>query len=219
MDALAILISGGLDSAILLGTALSRHARVHPLYVRCGLYWEQAELAALRKYLAALDPAPLPLIVLDQPVRDLYGEHWSITGRHVPDHTTADEAVFLPGRNLLLLSKALLWCHLQHVPALALGSLGTNPFPDATPEFFQNMARLVNQSVGANVAIKLPFAGMKKTAVMRLGQELPLELSFSCIKPVNGRHCGRCNKCAERRHAFTDAGMSDPTEYVKEVVS
>jgi 7-cyano-7-deazaguanine synthase len=214
MSSLAVLISGGLDSAILLGDALRRHVVVYPLYVRCGLFWEETEISFLSRYLEALrGPTLKALAILDQPVRDLYGEHWSITGQGVPDSASPDQAVFLPGRNVLLLSKALLWCHLHYVPALALGSLGTNPFPDATPAFFQGMQDLVNQAMQGSVAITLPFAGMTKTAVMHLGRNLPLEHSFSCMRPIDGRHCGQCNKCAERRRAFADAGMGDPTEY------
>jgi 7-cyano-7-deazaguanine synthase len=214
MSSLAVLISGGLDSAILLGDALRRHAPVHPVYIRCGLFWEKTELAHLDRYLQAIRrPALQTLTILDQPVLDLYGEHWSITGQGVPDAASPDEAVFLPGRNVLLLTKALLWCHLHRIPALALGSLGSNPFPDATPAFFQGTQTLVNQAVQGSVAICLPFASMTKTAVMRLGQDLPLEHSFSCMRPTDGRHCGQCNKCAERRRAFAEAGMGDPTEY------
>jgi 7-cyano-7-deazaguanine synthase len=214
MDALAVLISGGLDSAILLGDALRRHPAVHPLYVRCGLFWEAAEFESLRLVLQALRaPALRALTILEQPVADLYGNHWSITGQGVPDAGSPDEAVFLPGRNVLLLSKALLWCHLRHVPALALGSLGTNPFPDASPGFFKGLQDVVNQSVAGDVQIRLPFAGMKKIAVMRLGVGLPLQFTFSCIHPEKSLHCGHCNKCAERQQAFTDAGMVDPTVY------
>lgn len=43
-DALAILVSGGLDSAILLAESLSTQRAVQPLYVRCGLYWEDVEM-------------------------------------------------------------------------------------------------------------------------------------------------------------------------------
>src|SRR5437588_8099944 len=137
MEALAVLISGGLDSAILLGDALRRQTIVHPLYVRSGLIWEATEFAFLGRYLRALRCAALqPLTVLDQPAADLYGAHWSVTGLNVPGANSPDEAVFLPGRNLLLVGKALLWCHLHEVPALALGSLGTNPFADASPAFF-----------------------------------------------------------------------------------
>jgi 7-cyano-7-deazaguanine synthase len=213
-ESLAVLISGGLDSAILLGDALPRHRSVHPIFVRFGLSWETVERAYLERYLDALRcPALAPLVVLDQPVADIYGAHWSITGADVPDAAAPDEAVFLPGRNVLLLAKAMLWCHRHEVPAVALGSLATNPFPDATPEFFRTMQDVVNRAVVGHVEVRLPFGGMRKTAVMQLGRSLPLEHTFSCIRPVNGWHCGRCNKCAERRRAFVEAGMADPTRY------
>lgn len=211
---LAVLISGGLDSAILLGDALRRREEIHPLFVRCGLHWEEVELTHLRRFLAALaQPGLKTLTILEQPVADIYGAHWSLTGRGVPDANAPDEDVFLPGRNVLLLSKALLWCHLHSVPALALGSLQSNPFPDATPEFFRGIEALVNVAVGGSVRIALPFAGLKKPAVMRLGQGLPLEHTFSCIQPAGALHCGRCNKCAERRQAFAAASIADPTRY------
>jgi 7-cyano-7-deazaguanine synthase len=213
-DSLAVLISGGLDSAILLGDALRHDAVVVPIYMRCGLGWEAVEFRYLSRYLAAQTAPNLrPLVVLDQPIADVYGSHWSISGKDVPDASSPDEAVFLPGRNVLLLAKSLLWCHLHHVPALALGSLQTNPFPDATPQFFHGFQDLVNQAMSGKVDVRLPFGGMKKEAVMQLGIGLPLEHTFSCISPIGELHCGRCNKCAERRQAFADAAMADPTKY------
>ncbi len=212
---LAILISGGLDSAILLGDALRRPSTVFPIYIRCGLKWESVELTYLQRFLSALArPALKPLVTLDQPIADVYGPHWSITGKNLPDANTPDEAMFLPGRNVLLLAKSLLWCHLHNVPALALGSLQSNPFPDATPAFFHGFQDLVNQAMQGRVEVLLPFGGMRKVAVMALSQGLPLEHSFSCVGPINGLHCGKCNKCAERKSAFADAGMRDPTQYV-----
>ena len=216
-SALAVLVSGGLDSAILLGEALRNHAAVHPLYVRNGLSWEPTELAHLRRFLEAVRaPALRPLTVLEMPVADLYGDHWSLTGRGVPGDDTPDEAVYLPGRNVLLLSKALLWCHLHGVPAVALAPLESNPFPDATPAFFGAYQDVVNQAVGGSVRVLYPYLGLGKTEVMHRGRDLPLGLTFSCIRPVDGRHCGACNKCAERRRAFADAGMIDPTAYARE---
>lgn len=214
MRELAVLISGGLDSAILLGESLRSHAAVHPLYVRFGLFWEDTELAYLCRFLEALaGPALRPLQILDCPVRDLYDVHWSVTGAGVPADDSPDDAVFLPGRNVFFLAKALVWCHLRGVPAVALGSLQTNPFADATPAFFKDFANLVNQAVGGAVQVQLPYRGLRKTAVMQRGRDMPLQHTFSCMRPVKGLHCGGCNKCGERKLAFADAGMPDPTEY------
>jgi 7-cyano-7-deazaguanine synthase len=223
---IAILISGGLDSAILLGETVRKQQIVFPLYIRCGLHYESVELEYLRRFLQALEDSKtsevstdfgslMPLHILEMPVADLYGDHWSITGKNVPMTGTPDEACFLPGRNVLFLAKAMPWCHLHGVGSVALGSLQTNPFPDATPEFFSGFQNLVNRAVGSSVEICLPFAGLKKTEVMRRGRGLPLEHTFSCIQPINGVHCGVCNKCGERREAFISAGMVDPTIYVK----
>ncbi|HEX4589054.1 MAG TPA: 7-cyano-7-deazaguanine synthase [Gemmataceae bacterium] len=209
---LAVLVSGGLDSAVLLGTSLSSHPAVYPLYVRSGLAWEPVEMECLTRFLTALAGPPLkPLVTLELPVRDLYDNaHWAITGRDVPGAESSDEAVYLPGRNVLLLSKALLWCHLHDVPTLALATLARNPFPDATPEFFEAFAAAVNRAVGGRTQVVAPFAGLSKTDVIRRGRDLPLQFTLSCLRPVGGRHCGRCNKCAERRAAFQAAGIVDP---------
>jgi 7-cyano-7-deazaguanine synthase len=212
--ALAILVSGGLDSAILLGESLRAGRIVQPLYVRNGLLWEAVEQDYLQRFLDVLKgPKLRSLHILDLPVGDVYPPHWSLTGRNVPDADSPDEAVFLPGRNVLLLAKAILWSHLHGVPAVALAPLTSNPFPDATPEFFRDYESIVNRAVGGSVRVLRPYAGLTKREVMRRGAGLPLDLTFSCINPADKLHCGRCNKCAERRRGFADAQMPDPTKY------
>lgn len=211
---LAVLASGGLDSAILVGEAVRTYPAVLPLYVRAGLHWEPVELAHLNRFLAALrTPVGRPVHVLELPVADVYGDHWSVTGRDVPGADTPDDAVFLPGRNVLLLAKALIWCHLNQVPELALAPLGSNPFPDATPEFFDTFAAVVGRAVGGRVRVLRPYAHLHKTDVLRRGRGMPLEDTFSCIRPSGGQHCARCNKCAERKQGFAEAGVPDPTRY------
>ncbi len=211
---LAVLVSGGLDSAILLAEAVRACPLVFPLYVRAGLYWEPVERAHLERFLGALAAPNLrPLQILDQPIADVYGNHWSVSGAGVPGADSADDAVFLPGRNVLLLAKPLLWCHLNGVHYVATAPLGTNPFPDATPAFYDGFARLVSSAVDGDVKVLRPYAALRKVDVMHRGRGLPLEHTFSCIRPVHGLHCGECNKCAERRLAFRDADMPDPTAY------
>lgn len=85
---LAVLISGGLDSAMLLGDALRHGTTIHPLFLRFGLGWEVVELEYLQRFLDALaGPTLKPLRIFDQPVGDIYGQHWSVTGNDVPDAT------------------------------------------------------------------------------------------------------------------------------------
>jgi 7-cyano-7-deazaguanine synthase len=215
--AVAVLLSGGVDSAVLLGERCADSPAVYPLYVRTGLFWEPPEEHHLSLFLRHLESPQLrPLTILDLPARDLYihWAQWSLTGKDVPGAETPDEAVFLPGRNVLLLSKALLWCHLRGVRSLALGTLAANPFPDATPEFLASLAEVVGRSVDQPpVVVQQPYRALSKADVVRRGRNMPLRWTFSCIRPEGGLHCGRCNKCAERRRAFAEARVEDPTEY------
>ena len=210
----AVLVSGGIDSAVLTAELCDSHTAVFPLFIRGGLLWEHAELEHLQRFLDRVArPELQPLQLLDQPVRDVYGDHWSVTGLDVPDAQSPDGAVFLPGRNLFLVAKAAVWCVLHQVEILALGSLHSNPFPDSTPEFDRRLEQLVRQALSSPFCIVRPFAKMSKSDVVHRGANLPLEWTFSCIRPVGGMHCGTCNKCAERRSGFAQARVSDPTLY------
>lgn len=116
---------------------------------------------------------------------------------------------------MALLSKAAIYCARHGIGRVALGPLAGNPFPDATAEFFDAMARALSLGLVHPLAIDAPFASMDKSAVIRLGVELgvPLALTLSCMNPQEGKHCGRCSKCRERRDAFSEAGVADPTAY------
>ena len=156
-----------------------------------------------------------PLARLSFTVHDLYpATHWALRGEP-PDFDTPDEDVYLTGRNVALLSKAAIYCAQHRLGRIALGPLAGNPFPDATPEFFDAMAHALSLGLAHPIAIEAPFATVHKSDVIRLGIELgvPLELTLSCMNPQDGLHCGRCSKCRERRDGFADAGVSDPTRY------
>jgi 7-cyano-7-deazaguanine synthase len=213
----AVLTSGGLDSAVLTVDLAREYFRVFPIYVCCGLFWEETELAAARAFLTAAQvPGLAPLTVLHEPIRDVYGAHWSTNGDGVPDAESADEAVYLPGRNVLLTVKAAVWCRLRKVDFLALGSLGSNPFPDSTPEFFSDLESVLDRALKGAPGLIRPFGHLSKRDVVVRGVSLPLHLTFSCIFPTQGKHCGTCNKCAERQKGFRDAGVPDRTEYASD---
>jgi 7-cyano-7-deazaguanine synthase len=171
-------------------------------------------LAALQRFLVAIaKPALAEIVVLQLPLTDLYAGHWSLTGTKIPGSQTPDEAVYLPGRNLLLAIKPALWCQMHGIGRLALGVLGSNPFDDATDAFFTALEEVLARLGQPRIELVRPFGKLHKNEVMKLGRHYPLELTLSCIAPVNGLHCGRCNKCAERQAVFHAVEMNDPTKY------
>ncbi len=216
----AVLCSGGLDSAVLLADVARRKSsaeRIVPIYVSVGLAWEQEELAMLDRLLRTppfRDVGPIETLRLD--MRDVYPPtHWAIRGEP-PGFDTPDEDVYLEGRNIVLLTKAAVFMARAGLARVYIGPLAGNPFPDATHEFFEAMARALSLGLETSIEIAAPFAELRKADVIALGRALgvPLELTLSCMQPADGLHCGRCSKCRERRDAFREAGIEDPTRYV-----
>jgi len=109
----------------------------------------------------------LELVVLDMPLADVYADHWSVTGRDIPGGDTPDEAVYLPAQSAAA-DQSRLWCARHDINELAIGSLESNPFADATDEFFETFAGLLDASSGGSVRFTRPFAQLDKAAVMRL---------------------------------------------------
>jgi 7-cyano-7-deazaguanine synthase len=226
-----VLASGGLDSCVLLGVMSQHYDEVFPVYVRCGLRWEAAEVYWLRRFLRKFrhslrDPVPKTirsrrrkvvhqLVVVNLPVGDVYSGHWSLPsiasrgGREVasrrntssvPDRNSPNEEVYLPGRNLLLLVKAAVFCVNHGIHQIAMGQLKGNPFPDATPRFLRAAEEAISAALNWRMQVLTPFLRRSKSEVLSLGHHLnlPLECSFSCLAPDRAhRRCGECNKCAE----------------------
>ncbi|HVH26428.1 MAG TPA: 7-cyano-7-deazaguanine synthase [Vicinamibacterales bacterium] len=227
----AVLMSGGLDSAVLLADEAARGSgTIHPVYIRVGLAWEDGEQAAVRELLGQepLRGRTRPLVSLTVDMRDVYAsDHWAVGGRP-PGYHTPDEDVYLPGRNVILLGKAAVFCAASQIDRLVLGTLGHNPFPDATDEFRRAMAVALSLGLAHTLTIDAPFASLAKSAVVERGALLgvPLHLTLSCMKPPQDSgesrgirasralHCGVCSKCRERHDAFLEAGVADPTSYL-----
>ncbi|HXG72295.1 MAG TPA: 7-cyano-7-deazaguanine synthase [Gemmatimonadaceae bacterium] len=213
----AVLFSAGLDSAVLLAGAAVDAGPAQPIYVSTGLAWEAEERACASRLVDALAGrhAIRPLVTLAVDMRDVYpAAHWAVRGE-APGFDTPDSAVYLEGRNVTLLSKAAVYMAREKLARILIGPLAGNPFPDAGRPFFDAMEHALSIGLASPISIEAPFSGMHKADVIRLGVSLgvPFELTLSCMQPAAGRHCGRCSKCRERRDAFTDARVSDPTAY------
>ena len=231
-----VLVSGGVDSIVLLRETLKRHGAVQPLYVRAGMAWEEVERRALYRLLRVLrdrhagtiasgphrgktTDGPVhglrPLREIEVPMGDLLADHWSRSGRGGPGYDDGDASVFIPGRNIALFSKAATFCALERIPVLVSGILSANPFPDGSPRFLRAIERGLALGLGARFRIRTPFRELTKDRVVRLGRDLPLHLTFSCISPRGRLHCGDCCKCKERIDAFVAAGVPDRTRYAR----
>ena len=166
-----------------------------------------------------------PIALLTFTVSDLYpANHWALRGTP-PAFDTPDEDVYLTGRNLALLSKAGVHCAQRRISRIAIGTLAGNPFPDATSDFFNTLAKAMSLGLAHPISVVAPFMEMDKSDVIRLGHELgvPFELTLSCMNPQVAphgsagpfAHCGACSKCRERLDAFAAAGLTDPATYVR----
>jgi 7-cyano-7-deazaguanine synthase len=213
LDRIAVLSSGGLDSSVLL-VEEAKTAEVYPIYVRCGLAWEEMEHEALAVFLRALNhPHVKAVTTLSAPIETMYGGHWSVSGDSVPGAEESDSSVYLPGRNILLIGLAAVWCSTHDVSRIAIGSLAGNPFPDATPKFFSDFASSLSSGLNHFIEVKAAFRGLHKSDIIRKFKHLPLESTLTCMSPRGLKHCGQCNKCRERQLGFEKAGVRDLADY------
>lgn len=211
----AVLCSGGLDSAVLLVEMAQTAGDAIPVFVRAGHVWEWAERAALERFVAAVGDARIrPVRDLSVPMHDVLGPRWPMTGDGFPEWEAPDQANEIRGRNLVLLAKTLVVAAMESWPTIVLASLRGNPFPDATPSFLGKLAAAASEGLDASLTIAAPYRSLTKSDVIRRGAHLPLDVTMSCAWPTaEGRHCGACNKCRERREAFEAAGIEDRTQY------
>lgn len=214
-----MLVSGGLDSLLMMGGALAAGESIVPVHVRQGALWEDAETEALQQILSALrivhGMRAGELIEMRMQFPPDFAMRWAVDpAAQIPGADSPDEAVYLPGRNLALLLAGSLVAQSRQIFSVRLGALDGNPFPDSAVEFLRGFEDLFAQATGYRVKITKPLAGRNKGELLQQWSALPFGLTVSCLRPKGLTHCGNCNKCAERRRAFVSAGLPDSTKYV-----
>ena len=215
-----VVFSGGLDSTTLLYHQRAAGDEVRALSVDYGQRHRAAELAAASGIASAIG---VEHRVLD--LRGLVGffgaNGLTDAGVALPDGAYSPETMALtvvPNRNMVLLAVALAWASSGGADAVAFGAHGGahTPYADCTPAFAAAMHAAAGVCDARPLAVLAPFVTWSKAAIVRRAVALgvPLAATWSCYAG-GATHCGRCGTCLDRRAAFAEAGVADPTGYAR----
>lgn len=209
------LLSGGLDSTTLLAKLLSEGHRIRCLSV---LYGQSHAIQELGAAVMVTNRYDVPFEVVRLPETLLAGS--ALTGGgDIPEGHYADPTMrvtVVPARNLLLLALATSVVVREGFDAVAYAAHAGDHsvYPDCRPDFISAAEDVMARADYNPIRLLTPFAGRDKSGIVSDGVKLqvPFELTYSCYRGGE-RHCGRCGTCVERREAFANAGVTDPTEY------
>ncbi len=215
-----VLLSGGMDSVAALHWARREGEVVGALSFDYGAKHNACELACAAWQCSQLgvphEAVSLPFI------NDLFTSDLLCSGGEIPDGHYADETMrrtVVPFRNGILLAIACGLAESRGAEAVVIAAHSGDHaiYPDCREPFMQAMATAMREGSYARIELLRPFIRLDKAAIARLGHELGVDFShtWSCYKGGE-RHCGTCGTCVERREAFQQAGLVDPTEYLHE---
>ena len=217
-----VLVSGGMDSAVVLALAREQGRECYALSVSYGQR-HSAELLAAAELAAAQGAVEHKTVVVD--LRSIGGS--ALTADiDVPESASAGIPVtYVPARNTIMLSVALGWAEVLGAGEIHCGvnAVDYSGYPDCRPEFiaaFEAVANLATKAgvEGRRLDVRAPLMRMSKADIVREGMRLGVDFSrtVSCYQATDKLEaCGRCDSCRLRREGFVAAGLPDPTRYLK----
>ncbi|MBD5171732.1 MAG: 7-cyano-7-deazaguanine synthase QueC [Bacteroidales bacterium] len=210
-----IVLSGGMDSVTLLHDFADRIALAVTFDYGSNHNAREIECAAENCRRLGVEHLVIPL--------GFMGEYFAsslLSGADaIPEGNYDDEnmrSTVVPFRNGIMLSVAAGLAEtrgLKHV-MLANHSGDHAIYPDCRRAFVDAMSRAIEEGTYDRISILAPYTDITKTDIARRGATIGVDysLTYSCYKGGE-KHCGRCGTCTERREAFRDAGLQDPTVY------
>ncbi|MFC0679916.1 7-cyano-7-deazaguanine synthase QueC [Lysobacter korlensis] len=226
-----VLVSGGMDSAVVVAMAREQGFDVHALSVRYGQR-HTSELDAADRVAHALGAVAHKTVNVD--LRSIGGSALTDAAIEVPvdddGHAIGRDAVkddipvtYVPARNTIMLSVALGWAEVLGAADIFCGvnAVDYSGYPDCRPEFVEAFERLANLATkagveGAGLRIHAPLQHMSKADIVREGLRLGVDFAqtVSCYQAdAQGLACGHCDACRLRAEGFNAAGIADPTRY------
>ena len=213
-----VLLSGGLDSVTVLHHMAATEQVVTALSFDYGAKHNARELPCAADQCSALriPHRVVPLTFLAEAFKsDLLKSGGKIPDGHYEEQTMKKTVV--PFRNGVFLSLGTGYAESLGAEAVAIAAHAGDHtiYPDCREEFLGPMAQAMAKGTYAGIKLLRPFVSMDKAAIVRRGGELKIDYArtWSCYKG-GLLHCGTCGTCIERREAFLNAGVPDPTPYV-----
>lgn len=214
-------LSGGMDSAALLGKTLENAApeevvAVSFLYGSKHQDYEMAAAGAVAGFYGvnriAINMAPTMLDFKS----NLLQSGGKIPEGHYTDKTMA--ATVVPCRNLIFASilAGLAESHGAEFIALGVHSGDHAIYPDCRPDFVCRLRSAIWEATEKKVTVLAPFIDDTKTTIIEKAKwfktQVPWNLTRTCYKDQE-KSCGKCGSCVERLEAFSNNGMTDPIAY------
>ena len=223
------LLSGGMDSAVVLAVARERGFATTALSFDYGQR-HRRELDAARRVARALGAVDHRVVAFDLAA---IGGSALTAPIEVPKDRPAESigagvpATYVPARNAIFLSVALGLAETIGARDLFVGvnAIDYSGYPDCRPEFlraFEALARVATAAGterGERFAVHAPLLALDKAAIVRRARELGVDLALThtCYDPIvrDGAvlACGRCDACRLRLKGFAEAGERDPIAY------
>jgi 7-cyano-7-deazaguanine synthase len=215
-----VLVSGGMDSAVVLALAREQGFDCHALSVAYGQR-HSSELEAARRVAAMLGAREHKTVQVD--LRSIGGSALTADIEVPADGGAGIPVTYVPARNTIMLSIALGWAEVLGAQDIHCGvnAVDYSGYPDCRPEFVAAFERLANLATKAGVEghalrVHAPLMRLSKADIVREGLRLGVDFSetVSCYQAdAEGRACGHCDACRLRAEGFASAGVPDPTRY------
>ncbi len=208
-----VVLSGGPDSAVVAYWAKKEGYELFPITFNYGqiAVRETASAQEIAEGLCAKTK-----IVELSALKEVFGDVTSLCNTNIPLTSEFSQPIIVPFRNAIFLSVAVSYAVSVGADKIFYGAHGSDePFyPDCRREFYETFEKAARLGTGERISIQAPFSGKRKSAVIKEGVELgvPFEFTWSCYRDAE-RHCGKCESCVNRKKAFQEAGVPDPTEY------
>ncbi len=208
-----VVLSGGPDSATVAYWAKAQGYTVYPITFKYGqIAVKETDVA---QKIAEKIGTTTKIIDLSA-LKDIFRGTTSLVNREIPLTTEFSSPIIVPFRNAIFLSAAVAYAVTVGADKIFYGAQGSDePFyPDCRQEFYEAFEKAARLGTCEDITIKAPFSGSQKSELIKKGAELgvPFELTWSCYLD-GAKHCGKCESCVNRKKAFREAKIGDPTSY------